>query len=68
MTRRLKKGEEIIVNCYDDGEVEVKAKGFKGGSCYEATQFLEKALGRVKKTRKTSDYFKQRKERERVRG
>jgi len=65
---KLGKGQEIIVNCYDDGTLEVKAEGFKGGNCYEATSFLEKALGRVKKTRKTSDFFKGRKERERVRG
>jgi len=65
---RLKKGQEIIVNCYDDGTVEVKAEGFKGGTCYEATAFLEKALGRIKKTRKTSDYFRTKKVRDRIRG
>jgi len=42
---------EVIVN--KDGSLKIDAVGFKGADCQKATEFLERALGRVSgKTKK----------------
>jgi hypothetical protein len=48
--------EEIIVNIGPDGEIGIDAQGFKGKGCTEATEFLEKGLGRVSETTKKAEY------------
>ncbi len=48
---------EIIIDVDDEGEAEVKTKGFKGKSCLKASEFIKHALGTVKNTRKTSEYY-----------
>ena len=47
---------EIIVG--EDGSTEIEGHGFVGGLCEKATAFLEKALGRIKKTTKKHDRFR----------
>ena len=49
-----KKRVEIILG--KDGSVRVEAFGFKGGSCEEATAFLDNLFGNGKRTHKSSYY------------
>ena len=46
--------KEIIIEIGENGEIELRAEGYKGKGCEEATKFIEEALGmgggkRVKK-------------------
>ena len=55
-----KKAIEIVINA--KGEVTFEMKGVKGGSCFEETKFLEKALGgdsAIVDQQKTSEYYEQ---------
>ena len=45
----------ITVTIKRDGNVQVKTTGYTGNSCHEATQSLEKALGRVDSTKPTAE-------------
>jgi hypothetical protein len=46
---------EITVSPKD--ETKVEARGFAGGSCREATKFVESALGRTTSEQLTGDYY-----------
>ena len=46
---------EVVVS--PTGETTVQTKGFTGGECMNASQWLEKALGISGETHKTSEYF-----------
>lgn len=48
--------EKVEIICGKDGSVRVEAFGFKGGSCEEATAFLDKLFGVEKRTHKSSYY------------
>jgi hypothetical protein len=48
--------EELEVTISPKGEVQIEAKGFKGGSCLKATKRLEEALG-IEKARKLKVEF-----------
>ena len=48
---------EFII--YPDGRVKEKVTGIVGSSCQEVTAAIEKELGIVLSTDKTSDYFAQ---------
>ena len=55
-----KKEIEIVINA--KGEVTYQAKGIKGSSCLEETEFLQKALGgdaALLEQQKTSEYYEQ---------
>lgn len=49
--------QKVIVRAFDDGRIEVEAKGYKGGSCKEATEFLEKVLGKVASMEKKPEWW-----------
>ena len=56
----VKKEIEIVINA--KGEVTFQAKGIKGASCLEETEFLQKALGgdaAVVDQQKTSEFYEQ---------
>jgi hypothetical protein len=40
-----------------DGSVRIEAFGFKGGSCEEATAFLDKLFGSMKNTKHKTSYY-----------
>jgi hypothetical protein len=46
----------IIVEVAPTGEITIDAAGFSGGSCDEATKFLEEALGTVAVKAKKPEY------------
>ena len=48
---------KIIVRCFDDGRIEVEAEGYKGTSCKEATEFIEKALGKTTDIRQKAEWW-----------
>ncbi|OKH15217.1 DUF2997 domain-containing protein [[Limnothrix rosea] IAM M-220] len=48
---------EFII--YPDGRVKEKVTGIVGASCQEVTAAIEKELGIVMSTEKTSDYYAQ---------
>ena len=52
---------EIIIGTA--GEIQIDAVGFKGPDCEKATEFLEDALGVVRKTIKKPEYHQQSKPR-----
>ncbi|MEW6770128.1 MAG: DUF2997 domain-containing protein [Bacillota bacterium] len=47
---------EVVVLIRPDGAIELEAVGFKGVSCKEATEWLEKQLGEVVKTNHKPEY------------
>ena len=49
--------EEVIITVDKNGETVVSTKGFKGSACQDATKEIERALGRVAKDEKTSEYY-----------
>jgi hypothetical protein len=51
--------KKIKITISETGAVTVAASGYKGSSCLEATEFIEKAIGSVTKRQKTSDFYKQ---------
>ena len=46
---------EILVN--PQGEVKVETKGFTGGSCREASRFIEQALGKKSSEQMTAEFY-----------
>jgi Protein of unknown function (DUF2997) len=46
---------EVVVS--PQGEATVQTKGYAGGSCLLASQFLEQALGVVAADRKTAEFY-----------
>ena len=49
--------KEIIIEIGENGELELRAEGFKGGSCEKATAFIEEALGMTEGKRKKLPAF-----------
>jgi hypothetical protein len=47
----------IEVTVSPTGECTVQTKGYAGGTCLSASQFLEQTLGTATSDRKTADYF-----------
>ena len=37
--------EEIVLEFWEDGQVNLEGKGFKGQACFKEMQFLKDALG-----------------------
>jgi hypothetical protein len=55
-----KKAIEIVINA--KGEVTYEAKGIKGASCLDETEFLQQALGgdsAIVDQQKTSEFYEQ---------
>ena len=50
--------KKVVITCGKDGSVRVEAEGFKGGSCEEATAFLDNLFGVEKREYKSSYYEK----------
>ena len=48
--------EQIIIDIDNDANVQLTVKGIKGASCTKVTEQIEKALGTVESSRKTSDF------------
>jgi hypothetical protein len=46
---------EVIVS--KDGQATVQTKGYSGGTCMQASQWLEQALGIATADRKTAEFF-----------
>ena len=51
--------QEIEVLIGADGTVRLETRGLKGQSCLDETAGLEKALGRVVRRQKTSEFWQQ---------
>jgi hypothetical protein len=51
----MKKIIRVIVD--PKGQTRVETKGFTGGECREASQFLERALGQPTAEHLTAEYF-----------
>lgn len=49
-------GKKVEIVLGKDGSVKVEASGFKGGSCEEATAFLDGIFGNGKRKHKASYY------------
>lgn len=50
--------KKILIGVGPNGEIEIEAVGFKDGSCFEATQELEKAIGAKLSTVKKPEAFR----------
>jgi len=50
---------KIKIAFMPDGTAKMEVKGIKGASCANVTKFLEENLGEVEKRAKTSEYFQQ---------
>ena len=46
---------EVVVS--PQGEATVQTRGYAGGACLQASQFLEQALGVVAADRKTAEFY-----------
>jgi len=46
---------EIIVT--RDGNTTVRAAGFRGSSCREASRFIEQAIGKTQSERMTTEFY-----------
>ena len=46
---------ELIVS--KEGQTTVQTKGFSGGTCIQASKWLEQAIGNVTADQKTSEFF-----------
>lgn len=49
-------GKTVKIKLYPDGRVTAEAEGFKGGTCEEATAFLDSIFGTEKRDLK-DEYF-----------
>lgn len=47
----------IEITIAPDGQTKVETKGFAGASCREASQFIEKALGKATGEQLTPEFF-----------
>ena len=47
----------IEVTISPSGETSVQTKGYTGGACIQASQFLEQALGATTVDRKTAEFY-----------
>ncbi len=50
---------QIEITIGPDGTVRLETKGLKGQSCLAETEALEKALGKVVRREKTSEFYQQ---------
>lgn len=50
---------ELNIEIAADGTLKIKTHGFKGSECEQALKPIEKALGRVTRQTKTSEYYEQ---------
>jgi len=58
---------KFIINA--EGKVKTEVNGIKGGKCQELTRAVEEALGKVKNSEKTGEYYlKENPARLRIRG
>ena len=48
---------EVVIS--PQGETRVETKGFTGGSCRQASQFLEQALGTTADEKLTAEFYQQ---------
>ncbi len=52
--------KEIILKFdINTGETHIEAQGFTGNSCKQATEFLEKTLGKTKSFQRKSEWYSQ---------
>lgn len=51
--------KKIRCTIEEDGSVTIETTGFKGKSCLQATAEFEKALGTVKKQKRSPEYYQQ---------
>ena len=47
----------IEITVTPNGHTQVETKGFEGSSCRQASEFLERALGRTTGERLTSEFY-----------
>jgi hypothetical protein len=47
----------IEITIAPSGQTKVETKGFEGNSCRQASEFLERALGRTTEERLTSEFY-----------
>ncbi|GJL53108.1 MAG: hypothetical protein NPIRA02_02400 [Nitrospirales bacterium] len=59
--------QTITISISPTGEVTVKAQGYRGSACEDATRALESALGVTEKRRRTPEYDLEVKEQTHVR-
>ena len=46
-----------VIFTIENGQVEIKSSGFKGGACDAATKAFEEVLGGTGKKTRTSEYY-----------
>jgi hypothetical protein len=49
--------KRIIVSIDPQGQLSIEAEGYQGNGCLQATQMLERMLGRVEKRSRKSECF-----------
>jgi len=49
--------KEIIVDIFNDGEVQIETRGFKGKSCIGESQFIKDLLGKEIKKQLVPAYY-----------
>ena len=62
----MNKTIEIVVSV--TGEIKIDAVGFKGADCEKATEFLEAALGSVRRKVKKPEYLQHTKNQQKIGG
>jgi hypothetical protein len=56
----------IEITVFPNGQTSVETKGFTGSECRQASEFIEKALGRRTGEQLTSEFYAQEKEQQRL--
>ena len=51
--------KEIVIDIYDDGEVRLETRGFKGKSCLQETKYLKAILGKEITRNLVPAYYRQ---------
>lgn len=59
--------KEVVVTVTPDGRIEMEAVGFKGKSCVDATEWLEKLLGETKERKFRPEYYQREEQRQLLR-
>lgn len=56
---------KVEVECLPNGQMEIKTSGFKGKSCMKFHE-IEKALGNINEIKKTSEYYQEDRQKEKL--
>lgn len=53
----MSQGKSVVITVDPQANISIEAVGYKGTECQDATDWVEKALGKVEKTVPTADMY-----------